>query len=240
MTAAIMRHKPAAGGFRAVRLSRLPLGFWILLLCMALVLVWIPLDRSLRPGARAACREECRRLVSEAAAEGVARTLEAAASMDLSLTVQHYDESGTLTGVQADSAAMNTIQTMLLQNVNAALAEREGTEFSISAGTLTGLYTLSGRGPDIPLRFSPRGSANVRLESSFESGGVNQTVYRISAVISAEAACTVPLYEGGAAAEFTYLLCEILIVGDVPSVMWGTETGLLQKGEAPQNSTLLF
>ncbi len=186
------------------------------LLCIGIVWTFGKVDARIRPAADLCCTQACRMLLSEAVAQGVADTLLASDGMELTLSNKSYNENGEVTGISANPHAMNTVQAMLIENVNASLRERESESFTVELGTLTGLTLLSGRGADIPLRFSPKGSAQVRLASSLTSGGVNQTVYRVEAVITVQAVCTVPLYAGEASMEFSYLLEETLIVGDVP------------------------
>lgn len=195
---------------------------WLLpaVLSILVVLSWIRVDARIRPAAEKICTYECRSLASDVVAEGVARTMEAVAAADLTLTSAVYDENGALTSVHTNSDALNTVQTMLLENVNAALAEQEKAEFSVPWGSLTGMHTLAGRGPGIPMRFSPGGAARIALESSFASGGINQTVHRLTAVITVEAGCAIPLYSAEETVTFTYLLAETVIVGDVPAVTW--------------------
>lgn len=178
------------------------------------------MDARIRPSAEKICAYECRSMLSDVVAEGIALTLETAAQTDMTLTTAAYDENGVLTAVHTNPEALNTMQTLLLEHVEACLASQSEAEFTIPWGTLTGMYTLAGRGPEIPLRFSPRGAVQIALNSSFDTGGINQTVHRLTAVITVEAGCSIPLYSAHETVTFTYLLAETVIVGDVPAVTW--------------------
>ncbi len=188
----------------------------ILLLCMAIIFLWCVIDHRIRPSAERLCEEQCRYILSQAIADGVEETLLALSEMDVTLTTTQKDVSGLIVSMDANSHTMNLIQTMLLQNVNAALRKQERAAFHVPIGSLTGLYTISGKGPSIPLRFFPAGSASVRLESSLSSAGINQTLYRLTAVITAHASCAVPMYQAEVTTEFSYLFSESFIVGEVP------------------------
>lgn len=184
-------------------------------------MLWLRIDARLRPSAEKACLHACRNMTSQIVAESVAAALEIAASMDLSLTYASHDVNGNITGIHAGSDAINTVQTVLLEEINAALAQQRNAEFTIRLGTLTGMYTLTGRGAEIPLRYVPAGSAEVKLQSDFSSAGINQTIHTLTAEITIHAGCSVPLYRADTTQTFTYLLAETVIVGDVPAVSWG-------------------
>ncbi len=174
----------------------------------------------LRPSAEQACLYECRRMTSQIVAESVDAALETVSVMDLSLTNASYDENGSITGIHAGTDAINTVQTVLLEQLNMALSRQKSAEFTIHLGTLTGMYTLTGRGAEIPLRYLPAGTAEVNLQSDFSSAGINQTIHTLTAEITVHAGCSVPLYRADAEQTFTYLLAETVIVGDVPDVSW--------------------
>ncbi len=228
MNAPTMRHKRTAGGRPAARLSaagkRLFGGVFFILLCTLLVFIWISIDRRLRTAAEKACLYECRALTSGIVAESVASALQTLSEMELSLSAVSYDGSGNIAGIQADSQAVNTVQTVLLEQINAALARERGAEFSVHLGTLTGLYTLTGRGAELPLRYVPRGSAQVELHSEFSAAGINQTIHTLTAEITVHAGCSVPLYQADTTEHYTYLLAETVIIGDVPAVQWNGQS----------------
>ncbi len=185
-------------------------------LCITAVPVWRSIDKRLRPSAERMCEEQCHYLLSQAITEGVEETLRSLSKQQLTTSTAQRNASGVLVSVDANSYTMNLIQTMLLQNVNDALQAQKAAELQVPIGSLTGLYTMSGRGPCIPLRFYPLGSASVKLQSSLTSGGINQTLYRLTAVVSVRAACAVPLYQADVSAEFSYLFHESVIIGEVP------------------------
>lgn len=220
-----MRSKGGVAGKKAGRLfyrKRQLKGWGMPVLLGILILgVWLHIDKQVRPAAEKLCAYQCRSIAQEAISEGVERTISALAEMQPSLTSAVYQEDGTLAGLHTDATAMNTVQLMLVQNVNAALEEKKTAEFQVSTGSLTGMYTLIGRGPEIPLRFCPAGTAEIVLDSEFSSAGINQTLHRLTAEITVEAGCTIPLYHGSTTEHFTYLLSETLINGEVPEIGGG-------------------
>lgn len=228
MNVPTMRHKRTSGGRPAARFSAGRKRFlWCavtVLLCILLLLVWIRIDRRLRTAAEKACVYECRALTSGIVADSVASALQTLSEMELTFSAVSYDGNGNISGIQADPKAINTVQTVLLEQINAALARERSAELSVHLGTLTGLYTLTGRGAELPLRYVPRGSAQVELHSEFSAAGINQTMHTLTAEITVHAGCSVPLYQADTTEHFTYLLAETVIIGDVPAVQWNGQS----------------
>lgn len=221
-----MRHKRTAGGRPAARISiLLQHHLWkaaAAVICVLLIFFLVQIDRKLRPAAEKACLYECRSLTAQIAAESTAAAIRTVSAMELPLTSVSYDENRNITGIHANTEAVNTVQTVLLEEINAALERAEDAEMTVRIGTLTGSYLLADRGAALPLRYAPRGTAEVVLESGFSSAGINQTIHTLSAVITIHAGCSVPLYSADTTQTYTYLLAETVIVGDVPAVQWNT------------------
>ncbi len=224
-----MRHKRTAGGRKAARAfvhgksrrrRKVPAWSIAVVLLAALLYFWKQIDAKLKPAAETACLYECRSMTSQVVSQSVANALETISAMELHPSAIAQDQSGQITGLHTDTNAVNQIQTLLLEEVNAALEQQSATEFSICLGTLTGMYTLADRGAEIPLRYAPRGAATVALDSSFSSAGLNQTQHTLVAEITVESGCSIPLYQADTTMTFTYLLSETIIVGDVPQVTW--------------------
>ncbi len=217
-----MRYQSNAVGFHAGRISIRKIFCRILpfLLIIAIVILWIRLDHAIRPYAEKICQYECRSMTAQVVSESVADALGTLSGMELSPAEVSYDENGNITAIHTSPDAVNIVQTVLLEKLNAAMQAKRNEEFSVHFGTLTGMHTLTGRGAEIPLRYLPVGNAQVQLQSAFSSAGINQTIHTLTAEITIHAGCSVPLYRADTTETFTYLLAETVIVGDVPSVSW--------------------
>lgn len=128
------------------------------------------------------------------------------------------DETGRPAAVEALTFNINRIQSDLTVLINDRLANERNSSAEIAAGTLTGSYLLTGRGPRIKVRVCPAGEATVTLKSEFDSAGINQTRHRIYAVISADLVSSVPFYSFETCEEFRFLIAETVIVGEVPDI----------------------
>lgn len=126
-----------------------------------------------------------------------------------------YNE-GRAVAIETIPCNINMVQSGLALTVNRALGSAGTKSERIPVGSLTGSYLLAGRGPSLKVRVCPVGKAEVEIRSAMESAGVNQTRHRISAVITAEVASSLPLYSFDSQVSFEFLLAETVIVGDVP------------------------
>lgn len=217
-----MRSKNSTGGMHAARLfircrriggRLLP---WIL--AMSILFCLIRIRSKIAPATENACRYACRQYASEIIAKSVSDTLTAVSHSDLTIAVPIYDASGAVSAIHINSTALNTMQTMLLENLNTSFEMGKDAAIMVPVGTLSGLYSLAGRGPEISLRFSPASAVEVKLHSDFAESGINQTVHRITAEITVCIACTVPLYRAEETMQCDYLLAETVIIGDVPDI----------------------
>lgn len=124
-----------------------------------------------------------------------------------------YEETD-LSVIEANSSEISTLKADLVQEINKALS---GHKFSfIPIGNLMNYTLLNGYGFKVPINMYYEGSCQVTLVSEFESSGVNQTRYSLTAQITA-AVCTASLTNNASSTVCVeYLLCEIVFVGDVP------------------------
>ena len=129
-----------------------------------------------------------------------------------------YDENGRAVSVEAIPYNINKVQSELSAEINRAFADEQEKDTRIAVGSLTDSPLLNGKGPHVKIRLCPAENAEVRLKSSFDSAGVNQTRHRITAVITAELSSSVPTYRFKSTASFEFLLAETVIVGNVPDI----------------------
>lgn len=127
-----------------------------------------------------------------------------------------YDESGKIQGIETQTDHINQMQSRLMTAVNSALADCSDTTFTVSLGTVTGVWIFSGHGPAVSLRLQPMGSASVQLVSRLESAGINQTCHAIYAEVSVRMSAAIPFYQAETEVTYEYLLAETLLMGDVP------------------------
>ena len=192
------------------------------LVITVLVIAAVKADRSLRPVASVQA-EHCAILMTN-------ETIESSVSKYLSennwsysdFVTAVYDGNGETVALETNSYNINKVQSELTLQINRRL-EAAGKEYhKIPIGSLTDSYMLAGRGPNLRIRVCPLGSAQVELESGFDSAGINQTRRTITAAITVNISSSLPLYEFETQVNFDFLIAENVIIGTVPSVgMYG-------------------
>ncbi len=127
-----------------------------------------------------------------------------------------FDTGGRVSALTTDRAKINSLKALLNEAVNDGI-ERLGSEtVCISAGTLTGISFLYGKGAELEFRIDPKGSAETSLKSSFESAGINQTIHSIILEVRTELSPMTPGFSETVNVSFDILLSQTVIVGEVP------------------------
>lgn len=96
------------------------------------------------------------------------------------------DEQGIVCYAETNTAAVNELENDLKIAVNRALEQMTESDIGVSLGTLTGFAPLVGKGPKMGIGLEQHGIAEVKLQSEFDTAGVNQTRHRLTLTISAE------------------------------------------------------
>lgn len=158
----------------------------------------------------------CRCQLSEVINSSVQSVLEKTGAEYSDLSTEMYDESGNFVSAGINTKNTNKLQSMIVSEINGNISGLSDSEIEISAGTLSGIVLLNGKGPDIRLRLVPVGSVQAELKSSFESAGINQTCHRISLDITAEIKAVYPAGSETVTVSMNCILAENIIAGEVP------------------------
>lgn len=121
-----------------------------------------------------------------------------------------------ITGINVDSYSVSIISAKLTNMLVQAVSNFGNDSFGIPLGNITGLMTLSGKGPKIKIKTVPLGNIACDTESQFVSAGINQTLFRLVLKINMAYEVLAPFTRESGEFSFTYTLCETIIVGDVP------------------------
>ena len=118
---------------------------------------------------------------------------------------------------------INTVQkNIIVREITKRVQEEFNTlgeeGLQISLGTFTGIPFLFGLGPDISIKLVPVGTVNTKINSSFNEAGINQTLHRLYFVVSSNIGMVLPAMTKNFTTELEVLLCESIIVGEIPSI----------------------
>ena len=139
------------------------------------------------------------------------------------LTIINKNDSGALNSLTADPAAVNTLKASvsnLSQEYIEELSRGEG--ISVPLGSFSGLVFLNNLGPEVQMEINCRSTVVCSLKSSFESGGVNQTLHHIVLTADVDIVVYNPFRISRAihtCADFE--IAQTVIVGAVPSYTYG-------------------
>lgn len=134
------------------------------------------------------------------------------------LVVMSYNGNGDPVSLELNSVNVNKIQSELSVHITDNLEKSSRSYHKIPLGSLTDSYLLSGKGPEVKIKICPLECVQVRIESKFDSAGINQTRHSVTAIITADISSSVPLYRFETKAEFDYLIAENIIIGKVPDI----------------------
>ena len=118
--------------------------------------------------------------------------------------------------ITANSTVVNALArntAMLSQNKINAL---DYFDIDIPLGTLSGIPLLSDKGPTVKVTVTPIGSVTCTFNSVFETAGINQTLHRIYINVNSKVDLIMPTSHMEVETVTPILLCESLIIGNVP------------------------
>lgn len=126
------------------------------------------------------------------------------------------DSSGRAMSVDTDPAALTKLKSGLADSLNKRLCGSY-TAF-VPFGSLLDHKLLNGWGFPVPVNLYFTGSAKVELKSDIVSAGINQSKYRMVMDVEAELASTSVTDSGSYTYKGEYLMCEVVLVGEVPII----------------------
>ena len=170
-------------------------GTFILIVILFLLILSISrLDKAVRPAAELQAQQLSQKTASIIINNTISQYIAKNEYTYSDFATVLYDELGRASAVEALSENINRVQEDLPAEINKQLNNSEKSKAEISLGSLSGSYLLAGKGPTVKVTICPVGSAEVRLTSSFDSAGINQTRHRIYAEISADMVSATTMY----------------------------------------------
>ncbi len=129
-----------------------------------------------------------------------------------------YSSENKVELIEVDTVQVNLLIREITEKVQSNFNTLGSEGISITLGTFTGIPFLFGLGPDVSVKLVPVGTVNTKVESSFNEAGINQTIHRLYFVVSSIIGMVLPGMTQNFTTELEVLLCESIIVGEIPSV----------------------
>ncbi|MGI6255633.1 MAG: sporulation protein YunB [Acutalibacter sp.] len=131
-----------------------------------------------------------------------------------SYVVVERNEAGEPEAVHTDAAALNTLRTQMLTQLEESLNGTVTVEVPI--GSLTGIALLNGKGFSVPLTLYVESSADLSFQTEFVSAGINQSCHRVTMTIWTQGISQSKRFQAESETETSTVLAETVLVGDVP------------------------
>ena len=139
------------------------------------------------------------------------------------LTRARYSDSGAVTSLISDPTAVNTLKASL-SDLSRDYIDRTASQqgLSLPLGSFSGFVFLTTLGPMLNLDIACRSAVSCTLNSAFESGGVNQTLHRVTLTVDIEIVIYNPFRMSPIHTSTDFEIARTVIVGDVPSYTYGS------------------
>lgn len=124
---------------------------------------------------------------------------------------------GKILAIHSNARQITNMHTNVMKKVDHAIEEFNSQTIDLHTGSLSGIVWLSGLGPIVSIKVTPKGKTSSEIVSSLEEAGINQTLHKIKLKIVANIAGFIPGYSTEIQAKCEYVLAESLIVGSVPN-----------------------
>lgn len=126
------------------------------------------------------------------------------------------DATGKISMIQANSIKINNVSMMIERITLAHLLEISRNPIKIPMGAFTGITVFSGLGPAVLIDIYPYGEVGCRFLSQFISAGINQTQHKIYVDVKTKINVVLPFKTLEVQMENQVLVCESVIIGDIP------------------------
>jgi sporulation protein YunB len=132
------------------------------------------------------------------------------------LLVKSDNDDG-VSSLSVNTKELNKLQSEFTAEFQERLKNIVEGYIDIPLGDLSTLSFLSGMGPNIPFSYDVTGSVDIKLESSFDTTGINQTIHRVNMKVNAEMVFITVEDCDNINISNDYTISETVIVGNTPN-----------------------
>ncbi len=188
----------------------------ILIMLIVLIITVIFLEIRLKPVIRSVASIQAQSFATLTISETVTDILDEMNISGEELETVTASSDGTIASISTNTVVTNRLKNLITTRTQEALSNIQSKRIDVPIGTILGGELFNGVGPAIPVYISMSGTVNSDFEEKFESGGINQTVHKLSVKISAEINIIMPMTSCTERVETTVLVGETVIVGETP------------------------
>ncbi|MBR5539854.1 MAG: sporulation protein YunB [Clostridia bacterium] len=200
-------------------------GLALISVSVLLVVAFAGLDSRLRPLIQSYGYMAARRGAMLAVHTGVEKVLSDQELGYTDLVTIERDAEGHVLSTEANVTAINRLKAAATNAVMQELSAREVQMTKIPLGSLIGGSFFTGRGPFLSVNIHTSGVVISNLSSEFQDAGINQTNHRISLDMTVMMTATLPMERVSIELQTAFLVCETVLVGDVPQTVMQLDFG---------------
>ena len=204
-----MRRKPWRV-HRRIKLRK----FWLFVTVLSVVLLVAAGYRRLEGLMVVYGENRCRNLVTQL-------LLDTASEIEMGEKLSTFTIVDNKSVVQMESSAVRQYQAAIGKTLAQKLDALGAQTHQVPLGTVLDNPFLMERGPNLPIRFAPVGSAQVEISSDLCDAGINQVLYRVIMTLSAEMTVLLPGGSTTLICQQDFILEETLLTGQVPLLYGG-------------------
>ena len=132
------------------------------------------------------------------------------------------DLEGRITALKTNMSEVNRLKTDVLNIINDEILALDASSIGIPLGSLFLPELLSGKGPAIPVHILSIRNSDASFVSHFEQAGINQTLHKLTMVVSIDVSVLALGETAGFTMESEVVVAETVIVGEVPQTFIDT------------------
>lgn len=182
---------------------------------LALLVITL-LDSALRPVVSTLARAQAENVVTGIINDAVMETLSAETVAYQDLVSLERDSNGQVTLLSTNSAKLNALRTQILQTILEKVNSLDSKDLGIPLGSITGLATVSGWGPDLPVQVLATATPTAEFRNVFTSEGINQTLHQVMLDVQVEITLLIPGGKADTQVSAEVCVAETLLLGQVP------------------------
>lgn len=126
------------------------------------------------------------------------------------------DESGKISYISAKIIPINELVAKITKNIQEEIDKSPTSIVNLNLGTVTGFSSLADISPKIAIKVEQAGDIETKINSKFDSMGINQTIHRIYLDLNCRISILTPIKSISETVSLDVLLTETVIVGEVP------------------------
>ena len=202
-----------AGGRRRKHAKRIiRLALFLLILCALIVY----LDSRIRPVVKGMAESAASIVSANVVNKAVYDCLALEDERGEEIILLEKDSSGGIVAIHSNIAKINRLKAVITTAAQEEMMKHTDGAVTIPLGNITGIDFLSGRGPDITIKYKMSSSVQTAVTSDLPSAAINQSRHRIMLDVTTNVYIIMPAFNTSTSSTTSYCIAETVIVGDAP------------------------